>query len=115
MSTVPVFGVNIEEFSQNGTFGFWVIGEFKNIGSNIYEINSNYGKNDRSPYEIISDEWEYLSDDYEHYYEESNNMSEVIVQCKNDKGKRLLIIMQFIQSEIFDLISKNRQSPKLSD
>ena len=55
--------------------GYWAIGDLKNIGNEIYDIKSDVSREDESPWQI--------SNDYDYY-------SDIIFECKNDKGKQFL-------------------------
>ena len=55
--------------------GYWAIGDLKNIGSETYDIKSDVSREVESPWQI--------SNDYDYY-------SDIIFECKNDKGKQVL-------------------------
>ena len=56
------------------------IGELKDIGTWISEIESNGDQGDRSPSDVPNDEW--------------NKDGDIIVQCVNDKGKIILLTFE---------------------
>ena len=58
----------------------WVIGKLEDIGTWIREIKSNGDQGDRSPSDVPNDEW--------------NEDGDIIVQCVNDKGKIILLILE---------------------
>ena len=51
----------------------WLIGDLKDIGNKTYEIRSYGDYTDKSPSDVANGEW--------------NRSDDIIVQCKNAKGK----------------------------
>ena len=61
-------------------YGYWFIGELKDIGTWNREIKSNGDQGDRSPSDVPNGKW--------------NKDGDIIVQCVNDKGKIILLILE---------------------
>ena len=53
----------------------WFIGELKDIGNKTYEIRSYVDSTDKSPSDVPNGKW--------------NRSDDIIVQCKNQKGKQV--------------------------
>ena len=62
----------------------WHIGDLKDIGNGTYEIYSYGDSTDKSPSDVPNGKWNYGDN--------------IIVQCKNDKGK---ILSNILHKSIF--------------
>ena len=61
----------------------WFLGDLKDIGNKSQEIRAYIGNDNMNPSDISTDDWRY----YE-MNEWKRSYGDIIVQCKNEKGKK---------------------------